>query len=243
MSSEHLMKYGDASDIHEHPDTLSEVSDETPSYGDLQMGQKGHYKYGLKAIIGLLVLNISFLIILIGFLGGGIIQYESRYFRKYGHWDSPFSQKAGPGLDDAWHTLLSGMNIRAPKEWLEPFGVDSVRLADGSGVLVQLGVYHELHCLKKLKHWNYRSHYYGNLSDVELKEEESHIEHCLEWLRVAALCRGDTTLTTFHWGGRDGSSLQTDYPIPHQCVNSERLLRWSEERAVDITQEGLLEIN
>lgn len=28
---------------------------------------------------------------------------------------------------------------------------------------------------KKLKHWNYRPHYYGNLTDAELKEEELHI--------------------------------------------------------------------
>jgi hypothetical protein len=46
--------------------------------------------------------------------------------------------------------LPLGMNIRVPEEWLTPFGAESVHLADGSGVLVQLGVYHELHCLVRL---------------------------------------------------------------------------------------------
>lgn len=114
---------------------------------------------------------------------------------------------------------------------------------------------------KKLKRWNYRDHYYSNLPEEDLKEEEIHIgkltspiyslqkisslmsqqEHCLEWLRVAALCRSDVTLTTFQWEGVNGSRLATEYPIPRQCVDSERVLEWSEARAIDITQEGILE--
>ncbi|KAF2711444.1 hypothetical protein K504DRAFT_489325 [Pleomassaria siparia CBS 279.74] len=170
------------------------------------------------------------------------VRYNSTYFNKYGHLGgNPFSQPPGPELDEAWHRLLAGMNIVVSPKWLDPFGAGSVRLADNSGVLAQLGLYHELHCLKKLKRWNYRAHYYGNLSDAELKEEEVHIEHCLEWLRIAALCRSDITLTTFRWEGVNGSRLATEYPVPRQCVDSERVLRWSEDRAVDITQEGLLE--
>ncbi|KAF2846518.1 hypothetical protein T440DRAFT_510833 [Plenodomus tracheiphilus IPT5] len=170
------------------------------------------------------------------------VRYNSTYFDKYGHLGgNPFSQPPGPELDEAWHGLLAGMNIVVSSKWLDEFGTSSVRLADGSGVLGQLGVYHELHCLKKLKHWNYRAHYYEHLADVELKEEEIHVEHCLEWLRIAALCRSDITLTTFQWEGVNGSRLATEYPIPRQCVDSARVLQWSEDRAIDITQEGVLE--
>ncbi|KAF2684870.1 hypothetical protein K458DRAFT_431144 [Lentithecium fluviatile CBS 122367] len=170
------------------------------------------------------------------------IRYKTTYFDKYGHLGgNPFSQPPGPELDKAWHRLLAGMNIAVSNEWLDPFGAETIPLADNSGMLVQLGIYHELHCLKKLKRWNYRSHYYGNLSDADLNEEEIHVEHCLEWLRVAALCRSDTTLTTFQWEGANGSRLATEYPIPRMCVDSEQVMQWSEERAVDITQEGILE--
>ncbi|KAI1759590.1 hypothetical protein GGR53DRAFT_527080 [Hypoxylon sp. FL1150] len=169
------------------------------------------------------------------------IKYEFRYFDKYGHLTSPFSRKPGPELDSAWSNQLSGMNIAVSEVWLRPYNVDSVHLADGSGVLAQLGVYHELHCLKKIKHWIYRSYYYGNTSAINLEEEEAHIEHCLEWLRVAALCRGDTTLTTFRWGGEKGQYLETEYPIPRACVNGEKILEWSEKHAVDITGEGVLQ--
>ncbi|KAK8137991.1 hypothetical protein PG984_001371 [Apiospora sp. TS-2023a] len=148
------------------------------------------------------------------------------------------------------------MNVRISEDWLDHLGIDSIRLADGSGVLAQLGLYHELH----LKHWIYYPYYFGNESNVDQEEEEAHVapiwppqgdsilirplvilEHCLEWLRVAALCRGDTTLSTFRWGGKEGVSLETEYPVPHQCVNSASLMEWAEKRAVDITQGGVLQ--
>ncbi|KAI3323801.1 hypothetical protein HD806DRAFT_74728 [Xylariaceae sp. AK1471] len=195
------------------------------------------------------VLNCTLFLVLVGrlFSQGSFqtnlaFQYKSTYFKKDGHLNSKFSKKPGQELDEAWHDLLAGMNIKVSGEWVEKFGAQSVRFADGSGILAQLGIYHDLHCLKKLKHWNFRSYYHANLTNAEIEEEEYHIEHCLEWLRVAALCRGDTTLTTLHWGGGpDRTLLQTEYPIPRQCVDSERILAWSEERAVDITEEGLLE--
>ncbi|KAI0602838.1 hypothetical protein F4775DRAFT_597977 [Biscogniauxia sp. FL1348] len=245
MSSEHLLGIEDASSI-----------DELPGYDGLRVKPKDRKPTKICILhIILLTLNILLLVILIRKTlfdedqvslhaqspAKEVVRYQSTYFKKYGHLDSPFSQKPGPELDAAWHEQLSGMNIRVSSEWLKPFNAESVHLANGSGVLVQLGVYHELHCLKKLKHWIYRSHYYGNISATDLEEEEAHIEHCLEWLRVAVLCRGDTTLTTFRWGGRGGSSLETEYPIPRQCVDSDRLLEWSERHSVDITQQGLLE--
>ncbi|KAI1324466.1 hypothetical protein F5Y16DRAFT_381005 [Xylariaceae sp. FL0255] len=166
------------------------------------------------------------------------IRYETTYFDKYGHLTSPFAKEPGPELDAAWHQQLAGMNIKVSEEWLERYGADSVHFADGSGVLVQLGVYHELHCLKRIKHWIYPSYYGDNHTD---KEDAAHIEHCLEWLRQAALCRGDTTLTTFEWGiGDRNGVLETEYPFPRRCVSPQSLLAWSEERAVDITEPGLL---
>lgn len=87
------------------------------------------------------------------------------------------------------------MNIRVSEDWLDHSGAESIHLADGSGVLVQLGLYHELHCLvrrtctavynsgltyftvtqKKLKHWIYRSYYTGNGSTIDQEEEDAHV--------------------------------------------------------------------
>ncbi|KAI2768969.1 hypothetical protein F4815DRAFT_489826 [Daldinia loculata] len=255
MASE-TFKFETSSDIHENLDTLSEPLLDTHDSSKLKTKPKRLRRWGLYVFhIFLFTMNTVLATVFMRKImlyddrlslhahspARSTVEYETTYFEKYGHLSSPFSKKPGPELDAAWHKQLSGMNIRVSKDWLEPFDAESIHFADGSGVLAQLGVYHELHCLKKLKHWIYRSDYYGNMSAIELEEEEAHIEHCLEWLRVAALCRGDTTLTTFQWRKGERVSLETEYPIPRQCVNSERLLKWSEERAVDINQEGLLE--
>ena len=67
------------------------------------------------------------------------------------------------------------------------------------------------------------------------------IDHCLEMLREAIICRGDTTLSTFEW------IPGTDPPAPtvvargrHRCVDWESLMAWVRERAVDAFRPGVL---
>ena len=44
------------------------------------------------------------------------------------------------------------------------------------------------------------------------------IDHCLDVLRSAALCHGDTTLTTFGWAEQEQPMLNTKL-IPHKCID------------------------
>lgn len=121
-----------------------------------------------------------------------------------------------------------------------PPNTTSVPLADNSGdSLAKMAFYHELHCLFTLKTHLYPSHYYPNASASFFEEETEHLEHCIEWIRVAAICRGDTTLTLFEW---EDERLVTKYPVPHVCVDEEALLGWTREngRMVDIDEEGVL---
>jgi len=51
------------------------------------------------------------------------------------------------------------------------------------------------------------------------------------------MCRGDTALTTFKWEGTQSRPV-TVFKTEHQCVDWERLISWSNERAVtsDVVQ-------
>jgi len=76
-----------------------------------------------------------------------------------------------------------------------------------------------------------------------MSEEKEHLEHCIEWIRTAVICRGDTTLTLFEWTGEKGNErLETKYPIPHMCFNEDELLGWTEKEGmkVDIDAPGAL---
>lgn len=126
-----------------------------------------------------------------------------------------------PELDLAWHYLFEDNNIRVEKQGLDELGLDSIQLA-GGGYVAQLGVFHELHCLKKNRHWTFKEYYVTpkNLSEAEWAEWPAHINHCLEMLRVAIMCRGDTSLSTFKWIGNSDHCLPTAWDrSPHQCVN------------------------
>jgi ribosomal protein S17 len=64
-------------------------------------------------------------------------------------------------------------------------------------------------------------------------------EHCIEILRQSVMCRGDTTLITFHWGHRV-KLPQPDFTLPHQCVDWGRLMKWAEKRAIDVFEKDML---
>ena len=59
----------------------------------------------------------------------------------------------------------------------------------------------------------------------------THIDHCLDLLRSAALCHGDTTLTTFGWTDQPKPMLNTRL-IQHKCVDWDALIKSVDHRVV-----------
>ena len=60
-------------------------------------------------------------------------------------------------------------------------------------------------------------------------------------LRVAIMCRGDTSLSTFKWIGESEKRVPTAWDrSPHRCVNWDVLVGWTRERAVNISAMGAL---
>ena len=60
----------------------------------------------------------------------------------------------------------------------------------------------------------------------------THPDHCLEVLRSAAMCHGDTTLTTFGWADQAQPMLNTRL-IEHKCVDWEALMASIKYRVVN----------
>jgi hypothetical protein len=73
-----------------------------------------------------------------------------------------------------------------------------------------------------IRQWIYRDYYHPILSPEDVEEWSVHADHCLDILRSAAMCHGDTTLTTFGWANKTKPMLNTR-PIDHKCVNWEVL--------------------
>ncbi|KAI0388941.1 hypothetical protein F5Y17DRAFT_166154 [Xylariaceae sp. FL0594] len=150
---------------------------------------------------------------------------------------SPYVGPASSSVDKAWHELLKYTTLRASGEELEKRNQSSVELPDG-GYMVWLGVFHQLHCVKTLRQWNYREHYHPNLTNKERSHWEVHVDHCLDQLRNILMCRADTTLTTFRWTVDQRRPMLNTRPVERQCVDWELLMGSLKHRVVEGDEMG-----
>ncbi|KAJ1324168.1 oxidase UstYa family protein [Microdochium nivale] len=152
----------------------------------------------------------------------------------------PYTGEPRKELDDAWRELLQYNNIRIPDDWIMRFGraETAVKLPDG-GYLGMLTAYHEIHCVKRLYQSLHREHYMPNSTAEELEVNMGHDLHCLEVLRMGAMCRGDVSVITHRW--KEGSiKPNVEQRAPHQCVDWDAVTGFAAERTVDIWQEGYI---
>ncbi|KAI9685222.1 MAG: hypothetical protein M1822_004595 [Bathelium mastoideum] len=153
---------------------------------------------------------------------------------------SSFSGKPSPELDKSWHDLLNAENIKLEPEIMKYYGREDIGVAlpEGGGYIGTLNVYHELHCLKRLHQYMYPDYHWPELDDHQREMNRLHNEHCIDYLRQSAMCHGDIGLITYEW--KEGSRVPVANATSHQCVNWEKLDRWTKARTVDMMKPGWL---
>lgn len=72
----------------------------------------------------------------------------------------------------------------------------------------------------------------------EQSTDEKTIEHCLDFLRQAAMCHGDIGIVTYEWS--EDSLMPVTNQAIHQCIDWKKLDDWSKERSVDMMRPGWL---
>ncbi|UPX18773.1 uncharacterized protein EKO05_0009064 [Ascochyta rabiei] len=170
------------------------------------------------------------------------IQYEDTIFKMEG-----FIQEGGeyagrptPKLDQAWHDLLNAENIKIDTKYMKHYARENIGVAvpEGGGFIGTLNVYHELHCLKRIHQFMYPEYYFKDFSPRQHELNRMHNEHCIDFLRMSAMCHGDIGLITYEW--HDNSLIPVANATSHQCVNWDKLDRWTKENTVDMMKPGWL---
>ncbi|KAK0702005.1 hypothetical protein B0T26DRAFT_735537 [Lasiosphaeria miniovina] len=162
---------------------------------------------------------------------GLAVKYKFRLYDNFVN--SPYGGEPTAASDAAWHDLLNNMSVRVTAEELEAHGQTSVALPEGGGYLAWLGVFHELHCVKMLRQWSWREHYFPNMTAHDHMHQMVHIDHCLDWLRNAAICRADTSaLAVFKWDPRMPHPMLNTHRVPHRCVDWDALMTSHADRLV-----------
>ncbi|KAF1734601.1 hypothetical protein CRV24_006143 [Beauveria bassiana] len=162
------------------------------------------------------------------------IHWEPKLFENEIEKASLFKGPPRPELDEAWNKLLAPTAIRVNKRVLDKINRTSVPLEDGSGYMVSLDVYHQLHCLRYVKRYLHRDYY--NMTEKNLGQ---HIDHCLDSLRQYVMCNADVVLQTFDWL----PNFHRPWPnfrIVHECANWDAIQDWATEHSFDGFDEKLL---
>ncbi|CAO1605803.1 hypothetical protein XANCAGTX0491_009309 [Xanthoria calcicola] len=145
---------------------------------------------------------------------------------------SRFAGEPSPEIDATWDELLAPMNIRVTKAELDSENVESVVLPEGGGYLSWIGAFHQLHCINMLRKWVHPEYYHADMTPAAKKHMESHVDHCIEFLRQSALCRPDLSLTTFKWDPQKTRPMFNASESSHTCVNWDILIESMAARRV-----------
>ncbi|KAI1129775.1 hypothetical protein F5Y10DRAFT_145402 [Nemania abortiva] len=148
------------------------------------------------------------------------------------------SNYSGPPTDEqdrAWDHLIRPVFFKASREELERAGEsveNSIELV-GGGYAATLGVHHELHCLRRLRLFLYKDRYFPNLTEAQTNYVYGHLDHCIETLRLAIMCYGNTAMYTFNWDPHLPKPA-TKSNSKSLCVNWRAIEDWSYSKMISL---------
>ncbi|KAF1964142.1 hypothetical protein BU23DRAFT_575930 [Bimuria novae-zelandiae CBS 107.79] len=139
---------------------------------------------------------------------------------------TPFTKASSKEVDARWDSISAPPGevgtIKVQKEYLEQNGLRSVEVADGSGYLATVDVFHQLHCL---------------ISPIDNPLWEDHVAHCLDSIRLSLQCNADVSLITWKWIKGYGNPWP-DFRAKHECRNWDDVLDWTKEHRFDPATPG-----
>ncbi|KAL4960883.1 oxidase ustYa family protein [Aspergillus stella-maris] len=170
-----------------------------------------------------------------------ILQYKTQtFFSGFGDEKTAYMGPPSDTYDRAWEDLYNYGIIKIPQS-------DAAQLvnhtmphpSDPGQYVVELDVFHQLHCLHHLhkKAWGFDMGLNTSNAD-EVSSFWEHLDHCSESLRQSLMCSSD--VSTIHWAWSDKhQKWQADGRVQHTCRDFSRIRGWAFERtagAVDFAK-------
>ncbi|OAA60884.1 hypothetical protein ISF_05923 [Cordyceps fumosorosea ARSEF 2679] len=152
-----------------------------------------------------------------------VVEYENIHFTGGLESERAVSKYRGSSkeVDDAWENLYN----------TAPLINASTRFSnDSNQYMVQLDVFHQLHCLNMLRQVLYPLTYHLDVTSgtQTAKSTIHHMEHCYEQLRQAIQCSSDLSTITWAWS-RDKGRYVGNVHTMHTCRNFDKIHEWAEE--------------
>ncbi|KOC15614.1 hypothetical protein AFLA70_269g001771 [Aspergillus flavus AF70] len=178
----------------------------------------------------------------------GLIKYESKNFDN--EFDKPSNYRGQPSnlTEASWKALWETPAIGVPREKLEVLnksGPTSLNwfhappspdhgARDELAALVE--VFHQLHCINTLRlevHKDSYHDHFGEWPDGSGPGNEAikktHIDHCIELLRITLMCTSDVTPLLFIDDPHAFQGRTPDFNTMHTCRNFWEIREWVEK--------------
>ncbi|KAH7336737.1 hypothetical protein BKA65DRAFT_402190 [Rhexocercosporidium sp. MPI-PUGE-AT-0058] len=137
-----------------------------------------------------------------------------------------------PAVDDAWHSLLEGLNIGFTSSEVD-LGNSTFKWPGSGDYFSGLEVFHSLHCLNRVREALYPE-YYDNPEHPNNPSRRDHLEHCINHIREGIQCHSD--LTPMEWY-LAGNKIILKADTTHTCRNFNRIHDWAAQRKTVIYNE------
>ncbi|KDR69140.1 hypothetical protein GALMADRAFT_77870, partial [Galerina marginata CBS 339.88] len=164
----------------------------------------------------------------------GVVEYELRkHYSNVGENDiSPFWKPLSPELDQQWEDLYSFGISKIPKSQAVLLPNKTAPIpGDEQNYIIELDVFHELHCLNMVRQSLYPAHYPRmSLSNPNMTW---HIGHCLDSIRQSLMCSADISVLVWQWSEKFQSTVEHGN-VTHTCRKFEKIQDWAKDRRLDI---------
>ncbi|KAB8230026.1 hypothetical protein ETB97_006248 [Aspergillus alliaceus] len=178
-------------------------------------------------------------------IDAGVIRYKSHDVAGDFAQDSIYRGRPTNRTEAAWESIFASPGINIPHDKLPLLGkspdVTWMRTPKdkGDGYVGFLEVFHQLHCLNMVRLSIHQKEYeeeFGYPPDQFDPEHAAvtatHVDHCLETLRLNLMCTGDVTPLMIEVDDTTYNGRRADFKIMHKCRNFWDIKAWVEMNKV-----------
>ncbi|TEA06088.1 Oxidase ustYa [Colletotrichum sidae] len=131
-----------------------------------------------------------------------------------------------PEIDANWEHITNGVVVDLKGEAAETVIGKTYQKPDGSWY-VGIEAFHQLHCLNMVRK-SLHVDYYG-INEPDPHPHKMHIEHCIDALREAIMCRAELTFIPMEFNAKYRTGRPAFVAREHTCRNFEKILDWAHQ--------------
>ncbi|KAF3018919.1 hypothetical protein E8E14_010684 [Neopestalotiopsis sp. 37M] len=139
-------------------------------------------------------------------------------------WDEMYNNGFNTRVEASAHAQFLNKTMRYPVAGYE------------DDYVVGLDVFHQLHCLNRLRKAFYPKRYNSSMINPDGTVswmKWMHIDHCIESLRQSLTCSSDVTANGFDWR-EDVKYMMPRINTVHSCRNFDKIKKWAFDRYVPL---------